>query len=346
MDVLSVGGKDYVKASVIARELGYTADYVGQLCRAHKVHAKLVGRSWYVDRSSIGAHKTNRYRSTQAKSIEHLKEEVSSSSETSVVPIRRSSVGGSNFYGHSVKKPEVSYDTDAAELIPVVKKERIELPVELADARALEIANKSHDYHFVTPKVPVIKFKGTLEVTSYGDEKTEVAADASSEDSPEHASESTEDTRTLHPTDTSRTPEKEQRKANNIVKSIHHVAVKPSKVVVETADAEETAPASTLIKKFALEADPEETTRVEVEDVATAPSHSLAIFASATALSVLVVLTVFGLEAEYVITSQTITTSYSFGFENLKLTASVYDSLDTMKGLLYLAEFSTNFLNF
>ena len=76
MEVLNVGGKEYVKASVIARELGYTADYVGQLCRGRKVNAKLVGRSWYVDRDSMGLHKEGRYRGSQVKRRKALHEEV------------------------------------------------------------------------------------------------------------------------------------------------------------------------------------------------------------------------------------------------------------------------------
>ena len=72
MEVLTVNGKNYVKASAAARDLGYTADYVGQLCRSGKVDAILVGRSWYVCKDSIKGHKSTRYRSTQTKSKESI----------------------------------------------------------------------------------------------------------------------------------------------------------------------------------------------------------------------------------------------------------------------------------
>ncbi len=77
MDRISVNGENFVKASLIARELGYTSDYVGQLCRSKQVEAKLVGRSWYVNEKSIRAHKEGRYRSTAQKSKIEVKKALS-----------------------------------------------------------------------------------------------------------------------------------------------------------------------------------------------------------------------------------------------------------------------------
>ena len=42
MKELAIDGKKYVKASAIAKDLGYTSDYVGQLCRGGKIDAQLV----------------------------------------------------------------------------------------------------------------------------------------------------------------------------------------------------------------------------------------------------------------------------------------------------------------
>ncbi len=69
MDNISLKGENYIKSSKIAAELGYTTDYVGQLCRSGQVAATLVGRTWYVSEKSIREHKKNRYRSNQAKSF-------------------------------------------------------------------------------------------------------------------------------------------------------------------------------------------------------------------------------------------------------------------------------------
>jgi len=74
MDTISFKGETYIKGSKIAEELGYTADYVGQLCRSRQVEGTLVGRSWYVSEKSIRAHKKNRYRSNQTKSVDAVRQ--------------------------------------------------------------------------------------------------------------------------------------------------------------------------------------------------------------------------------------------------------------------------------
>lgn len=73
MDEISLKGENYVKASILARKFGYTADYVGQLCRADQVTATLIGRSWYVTEESLLQHKKGRYRSSLAKSKEMVR---------------------------------------------------------------------------------------------------------------------------------------------------------------------------------------------------------------------------------------------------------------------------------
>ena len=42
-------GKELISASRAAKKVGYTSDYIGQLCRAKKIQGKLVGKTWYVD---------------------------------------------------------------------------------------------------------------------------------------------------------------------------------------------------------------------------------------------------------------------------------------------------------
>lgn len=57
MDTVTVNGKTYVKASRAADTAGYTADYVGQLCRGGKIDAVLLGKTWYVLDGVLLAHK-------------------------------------------------------------------------------------------------------------------------------------------------------------------------------------------------------------------------------------------------------------------------------------------------
>ncbi len=103
MEILSIDGKSFVKASRLAKEFGYTSDYIGQLCRADKVDAQLVGRSWYVDRESLQSHKDGKYK----KKSELL------NGRAVPATLRRSNI---------VVKPKSSssflYDEDETDLIP------------------------------------------------------------------------------------------------------------------------------------------------------------------------------------------------------------------------------------
>ncbi len=53
MDELQISGKRFISSRRIAKDNGYTADYVGQLIRAGKVIGQKVGRAWYVDAVSF-----------------------------------------------------------------------------------------------------------------------------------------------------------------------------------------------------------------------------------------------------------------------------------------------------
>ncbi|MDQ3089929.1 MAG: hypothetical protein M3Q24_02125 [bacterium] len=63
-------GKTYISVGRASKKLGYTADYLGQLCRAGKIDARMIGRTWYVEWESIKNHKkskTHRVRRTAEK---------------------------------------------------------------------------------------------------------------------------------------------------------------------------------------------------------------------------------------------------------------------------------------
>lgn len=57
-----VNEREYISAIRAAKKIGYTGDYVGQLCRAKKITGKLVGKAWYVDYNTLVEHKKNRKR--------------------------------------------------------------------------------------------------------------------------------------------------------------------------------------------------------------------------------------------------------------------------------------------
>lgn len=58
-DTLCIEGKTYMASSSAAKKVGYTSDYVGQLCRGGKVDAMRVGRAWFVDVASLSAYITS-----------------------------------------------------------------------------------------------------------------------------------------------------------------------------------------------------------------------------------------------------------------------------------------------
>jgi len=73
MEVLVLDGRKYTKVSKAAKDLGYTSDYVGQLCRSGKVSAHLIGRSWYVDQEELSTHRTDKKRASRVKAREQVK---------------------------------------------------------------------------------------------------------------------------------------------------------------------------------------------------------------------------------------------------------------------------------
>ena len=56
MDELHISGKRFISSRRIARDNGYTADYIGQLIRGGKVTGQKVGRAWYVDAISFDTY--------------------------------------------------------------------------------------------------------------------------------------------------------------------------------------------------------------------------------------------------------------------------------------------------
>lgn len=129
MEILTIDGKDYVKASKLAREFGYTSDYIGQLCRAEKVDAQLVGRSWYVHRDSLEDHKEGLYK----KKSTILEGKVISPT------LRRSNTAT---HLKTDKSDSSVYDVDEYDLIPTPKKPSI---IEDVHKLSVKLAKEKED---------------------------------------------------------------------------------------------------------------------------------------------------------------------------------------------------------
>ena len=172
MEVLELRGKKYVKASSIARELGYTSDYVGQLCRAEKVDAQLVGRSWYVQEDSIRNHKSTRYRSSKAKTAHSLKSSIAEmqqdagKADAHSVPVK---IKQGHFYARNTPK-EAKYTEDRSELIPRLTERHSdgrysEVEVRHADEKLLSVKKtKSQGYTLKPTARPKIRFTGNVTI--------------------------------------------------------------------------------------------------------------------------------------------------------------------------------------
>src|SRR4051812_30393507 len=56
---LLIDGEKFISAKRAGENLGYSADYIGQLARSGAVSGRMVGRSWYVSRRSLQNYKSD-----------------------------------------------------------------------------------------------------------------------------------------------------------------------------------------------------------------------------------------------------------------------------------------------
>lgn len=195
MNSISIDEKKYSKASDIARELGYTADYVGQLCRAGKVDAQLVGRSWYVSEDSLRAHKKTRYRNdkkathrsiSQSLQTKNLDEGESFSVNVSVATEgAQHGYAGKKFYSRAPQKVKHNYFEDDNELMPTTsgtKNNSGKISVAYADAKKISIKSNSKEYDFDPTPRKEIRFSGPLSISEADDILEEAPEEIQSKD--------------------------------------------------------------------------------------------------------------------------------------------------------------------
>jgi hypothetical protein len=175
MDTLVLDGKNYVKASKAAEAAGYTADYVGQLCRSGKIDAHLVGRSWYVNTDQLGGHRVDKKRMSRVKAREQVRRAVEENTRSLKVK-EVESLDRKGFKNY--EKRGISYERDEAELIPQVKKLHIEEePVVLHKpkrghpSRTHKQTQKKEPAYTVENEGNEVKMTGTLEVIDVTDEQ-------------------------------------------------------------------------------------------------------------------------------------------------------------------------------
>jgi hypothetical protein len=129
MEVLTLNGKSYVKASKAARDLGYATDYVGQLCRKGSVDAHLVGRTWYVDPNTLGAHRIEKKRNARVVARTHARKAI----EESKIKTK-----------NTIKHIAIRYEGDRSSLIPSVRHMEVEgatVPREASEISANDVGD-------------------------------------------------------------------------------------------------------------------------------------------------------------------------------------------------------------
>lgn len=179
METVILDNKEYTKASVIAKRFNYTSDYIGQLCRADKVDARLVGRAWYVTLESINEHRSGRHKKSQSVPVTTVKKTKVHNylSRVDVEPILNKKIVNilRNKDGRNEETP-VRYESDENILIPRVEKSPLSKQINIyhADAEELKIRKKKSKPTLFQPEArPEFVLEGKLSISEYPDKEPE-----------------------------------------------------------------------------------------------------------------------------------------------------------------------------
>ncbi len=189
METVLLDGREYTKASVVAKRFNYTADYLGQLCRGKKVDARVIGRTWFVNIDSLEGHKSKKYatlRKPQIKVLEDGEQEVKIKT-SGIAPkqyIKRVSMPlrsvhkslQSSSLSEGAREVDVTYEADEASLLPAIKKSQkvTLLKVSPAGAEQLSVKSNNERSSILTPEpLPEVYLKGTLSVADATDKEGE-----------------------------------------------------------------------------------------------------------------------------------------------------------------------------
>jgi len=178
-----------MKASEIAKQFSYTADYVGQLCRAKKVDARLVGRTWYVNPTSVQEHKAAKYNDTTSEDTSDHSTPVAITRSTKAVPpvVKNKTVKSLAKDAAKVSfldrlaaqevQGGVSYQADSEALYPSIQSQPRESltegpelsPVDAATAHKVSISGADKPTKFTPDELPEVSLSGKVAVVAYED---------------------------------------------------------------------------------------------------------------------------------------------------------------------------------
>jgi hypothetical protein len=145
---IEIEGREFISAKRASEIARYSPDYIGQLCRAGSVNARMLGRSWYIELQSILEHKRNadlsRYvngrkniRVVETASGKFIPEESAVISSTEVNKIARKESPAKSSNVHTENTSSLAHTADATD----------------ATKNATNASNTSNDSSFETANV-------------------------------------------------------------------------------------------------------------------------------------------------------------------------------------------------
>lgn len=178
MQKISLGNKEYVKASQAAKRFKYTQDYIGQLCRGDKIDARLVGRVWYVNLDSITEYRKTKHatQKNQANTVSKTTHPAKTR-RLSVEPVvrpktaRRLQADVPAQARLAVRHVTPTYSRDKSAIIPVlhsdtqVKKVEAKTKKEASPVIIKVRTNSAKSTRYHAEKLPDITLKSKLKVT-------------------------------------------------------------------------------------------------------------------------------------------------------------------------------------
>ncbi len=190
MEKVVLDGREYTKASVVAKQFNYTSDYLGQLCRGKKVDARVIGRTWFVNVDSLQGHRSQKYSSLKKPQATDSKSVGVTPLHSGIAPkqyIKRVSMPlravhktlntpHTGSLGEGAREVDVQYESDSASLLPAIKKEAkvTLLKVSPAGAEKLSIKSNGAKTSILSPEpLPEVYLKGSLSVKDATDRDDE-----------------------------------------------------------------------------------------------------------------------------------------------------------------------------
>ena len=177
MKEVVINGVEYFPASALTKQFRYTTDYIGQLCRAKKVDAQLIGRSWYVNPISLAEHKKNRHTKAVVKDVPDKvvnpvhKETVAIDIDNHKL-LKRVSVSTDKNFAKRISWKPLRYEMDEQELLPSLNKSTSarKITINLADSTDISIKEATKSTSMVAESMPTVSLSGDLRVISAEDD--------------------------------------------------------------------------------------------------------------------------------------------------------------------------------